>query len=169
MYGSAGYDPFAAAHPNCWLVWEPGAWRPPAKGGQTLSAPRAPTPPPSAGEALAVALMVRAGKPGQLTVGRERTCDIEINDATLSQLHLLLMQAGPLTWTVRDAGSRNGTWLDGAQLSPGEPRPLRDGQRIQAGQVVLSYYEPAGLFKRLQGLAGGAATPPPLSRPDAGA
>jgi hypothetical protein len=165
MYRGAGFSVFSAAHANCWIVWEPGAWKPPEKGGETLSAARLPTPPPPSGEALALALTVRPGKPPQLTLGRAPTCDIEINDATLSQLHLLLMQAGPVKWTVRDAGSRNGTWLDSVALAPGEPKPLCDGQRLQAGQVVLTYYEPKGLFARLQVMPGGMPTPPQLPQP----
>lgn len=161
MYRGAGFAAFSNAHPNCWIIWEPGAWKPPAKDSPTLTAIRLPTPPPPAGEALALALAVRPGKPPQLTLGRSPTCDIEINDATLSQVHLLFMQSGPSQWTVRDAGSKNGSWLDGAQLIPGEPKPLNNGGRIQTAQVVLTYYEPQGLFTRLQQQAGTGSTPAP--------
>lgn len=150
MHQAGDLTTFSAAHPHCWIVWEPGIWKPPAKGAaETALAIRVPTPPPPTGEALALALSVRPGKPGQVTVGRAPTCDIEINDATLSQLHLLFMETTG-RWTVRDAGSKNGTWLDGAQLRAGDPRSLADGTRIQAGQVCLTFYEPKGIFSRLR-------------------
>jgi len=165
MYRGAGFTVFSNAHPNSWIIWEPGAWKPPAKDAPTLSAMRLPTPPPPSGEALALALTVRTGRPPQLTLGRAPTCDIEINDATLSQVHLLFMQAGPAKWTVRDAGSKNGSWLDSVQLTPGEPKALTDGQRIQIAQVVLTYYEPPGLFARLQQQGSASATPAPRMMP----
>ena len=165
MYRGAGYTVFSNAHPNCWIIWEPGAWKPPAKDSPTLAAARVPTPPPPAGEALALALAVRPGKAPQLTLGRAPTCDIEINDATLSQVHLLFMQSAPAKWTVRDAGSKNGSWIDGVQLVPGQPKALGDGMRLQTAQVVLTYYEPPGLFARLQQQAGaGGATPIPRAQ-----
>jgi hypothetical protein len=161
MHRASSAQEFGAAHPYCWIVWETGVWKPPAKGGQTLATIGAPTPPPAAGEALALALNSRAGRPGQITLGRAASCDIEINDATLSQLHLLFMEAAPRVWTVRDAGSRNGSWVDRVPLAKGVPVPLASGARIQAAQVCLTYYDPSGLFDRLASVAR-TPTPPRL-------
>jgi hypothetical protein len=150
---------FLSAQPCCWLVWEPGVWRPPAKAGHTLTGFDIKTPPAAGGEALALALHCSPSRPGQITVGRAPTSDIEINDATLSQTHLLLMESAPGSWTVRDAGSKNGSWLDGIQLTPGVPCQLRSGARLQAAQVCLSFYEPRGLYQRLL-----AYTPTPIGQ-----
>lgn len=142
---------FFAAYPCCWLVWEPGVWKPPHKDGSTLAGIPIQTPAPSGvGEALALALIASAARPGQVTVGRGACCDLEINDATLSQTHLLLLEREPGTWTVRDAGSKNGSWLDDVPLIPGVPKPLRNGARVQAAQVCLSFYDPAGMLRRLE-------------------
>lgn len=149
MHRDSGAEAFAAAHPHCWIVWEPGAWKPPPKTGETMIAATGPTPPPAAGEALALGLQVRAGKAPQLTLGRDATCDLEINDATLSHVHLLFMEAAPRCWTVRDAGSRNGSWIDERPLAKGVPQPLSTGSRLRAGQVCLTYYDPPGLYSRL--------------------
>jgi hypothetical protein len=149
-FRGAGCEALRQGHPHDWLVWEPGAWKPPAKDGSTLAVIRIPTPSPSQGEALAIALVPRGPRGAQLTVGRGSANDIEINDATLSQLHLLLMQGDGGEWTVRDAGSKNGTWLDGVPLQPGVPLALRDGARIQAAHVCLTYYKPEGLYRRIE-------------------
>ncbi|MGC4122509.1 MAG: FHA domain-containing protein [Myxococcales bacterium] len=149
MHRAQTASEFAAARPNCWLVWEPGVWKPPTKDGETLATLSVPTPPPAVGEALALALSARSGQPGQITLGRAASCDIEINDATLSQLHLLFMEASPRVWTVRDAGSRNGSWVDQVPIAKGVPLQLKSGSRIQAAQVCLTYYDPAGLYDRL--------------------
>lgn len=159
MYRGASLADFQAAQPHCWVVWEPGAWKPPAKGGETVAALRVPTPPPPAGEALALPLAGRALQPGQFTLGRGPACDLVVNDATLSQVHLLFMQSLPGVWTVRDANSRNGSWLGSTELTAGKPEALADGDRIQAAQVALTFYEPAGLYQRLQGFR--AQTPVP--------
>jgi hypothetical protein len=149
-------EQFQAVHLHDWIVWEPGVWRPPRVDGTTMSAARLATPAPSDGEALSMALVPRKNTPGQLTLGRAPTNDLEINDATLSQLHLLFMEGERGHWTVRDAGSKNGSWLEGVQLRAGQPATLEDGARVQAAQVCLTYYRPAGLMRRLGtlGLAG---------------
>ncbi len=151
---------FARAYPYCWLVLERGAWR------ENTLAPAANRPEP-----LAVPLTggVRAG---QLTFGRGPGCDIVLGDASVSSTHLLFMEAARWNWTVRDAGSRNGTWFGDLQLTAGTPCVLRDGGTLRVGSVVLSYHTPEGFFARLQTVAARsqpAATPvappvPPLAQ-----
>lgn len=118
-------DIFVTANPWDWLVWEAGA--------------------------QALALAARDGSTAQVTVGRGKSCDLVINDGTLSSLHLVYMR-GPRGWTVRDAGSRNGSVFGGAKLEPGVPRLLRSGDRVEAGSVTLTLYEAAGLLERLRTL-----------------
>lgn len=149
----ATLDEFQAVHGHCWLVLEPGVFRPPSGDAAGGPVARLPTPAPSAGEALAVALTPRAANGGQITVGRSPSSDVEISDGTLSQLHLLLLEESPGCWTARDAGTKNGSWLDGARLLEGTPAPLADGARILAGQVCLTFYAPPGMLRRLQSLA----------------
>lgn len=148
MHRSSTPQEFLAAHPFCWLVWEPGTWKPPTQGSATLPVLVAPSSAPGLGEALAFCLVPRDG---QVTLGRSPDCAIEINDATLSSVHLLLMEAAPRSWTLRDAGSRNGSWLDGAPLPKGQPFVLRNLARIHAGQVCLTFYSAGALLDRLVG------------------
>lgn len=144
MYRGLDLEAFRRAHPDDWLLWEPGTWRPPS-ARTVIIPPSAPQVQPSAGEALAFSL---AAQP-QLTLGRGTTCDVVINDGTLSQMHLVLERADD-GWLVRDAGSRNGSWLDGVALGPGMERRLRAGARLKAGQVALTYYDPQHMHQRLQ-------------------
>ena len=53
-------------------------------------------------------------------------------------------------WTARDAGSSNGTRVDGARIG-GAPVPITPGARIEAGTVRLTFYDGASLFMRLRG------------------
>ncbi|MBI5549403.1 MAG: FHA domain-containing protein [Deltaproteobacteria bacterium] len=150
MHRGASFADFEAAHPHRWLVWEPGAWKPPSKTGETLTALCPSSPLPALGEALTLALRIRPGGSGQLSLGRAPGSDLEINDATLSSVHLVFMQTDAHRWTARDAHSRNGSWLNGTAMEPGSPHLLENGARIQAAQVCLTFYEPRGLFARLQ-------------------
>ncbi|MFN7134901.1 MAG: FHA domain-containing protein [Myxococcales bacterium] len=161
QYGGQPLSAFETAHPYSWLLWEPGAWTPPRKASDTmLLRPSTPLP-GGAGEALALGLVSKRGST-QITLGRGPDNDLPINDATLSTTHLVLM-ADERGWTVRDANSRNGTWLDGAQLVAGIPQRLAEASSIRAAQVGLTFYTPKGLFERMR-LSGAARVAAPTVR-----
>jgi len=150
---SAGADltSHTQRYPGDWLVWEPGHWHPPPKAGSTLSAGGPSLTPLPAGEALAIALEPTPGRPS-LTLGRGAENDIVIDDATLSRTHLVLSRAEGGGWTVGDAGSSNGSFLDGRRLEPGRPEPVVDGSRVKAGSVRLTFHDAGGLYLRLRGV-----------------
>ncbi len=71
-----------------------------------------------------------------------RSVDNELcyaDDVGLSRRHMLLERFGE-EWTVRDLGSKNGTFVNGERLS--QPHRLRPGDRIVASRVCLTF-EPA--------------------------
>ncbi|MCL2179003.1 MAG: FHA domain-containing protein [Proteobacteria bacterium] len=141
-------------HQGCWLVWEPGSWR--LGGAKTLPLENtiAPgnaivvSPTASTEDALALALQLRAGQ-RQLTLGRGDHCDIIINEATLSQLHLVFM-CTEKHWTVRDAASKNGSFVNKHPLVPGRPCFLQGGDVLTAGKALFTFLEPSGMHQRLQ-------------------
>jgi pSer/pThr/pTyr-binding forkhead associated (FHA) protein len=98
---------------------------------------------------MALAL-ARDGRRPYVTLGRGAENELVIDDATLSRVHLVLMRAADGTWTVRDAGSSNGSRLEGQRLEPGKPLPLPPGSRLEAGGVRLTFHDPADLLRRLQ-------------------
>ncbi len=81
----------------------------------------------------------------KLIVGREDPKrevhpDIQINDQTmtLGRQHARIMnQQG--TWTLEDLSSRNKTRLNGAILTPYEPRPLKDGDILHFGRIEARF------------------------------
>lgn len=150
-YASLGLAALTSELPFQWLVWEPGAWAVPRDAKQTTVLTRANSEQPGGlGEALVMALAPARTGTGQLTFGRSENCALHINDATLSQLHLVFMREAGGDWTVRDAGSTNGSWVNEVRLVRGEPVTLVSGARLQAGGVHLSYYSGPDLFSRLQ-------------------
>ncbi len=72
-------------------------------------------------------------------------CDVVIVHPTVSRLHLTI------TWELTggrhvatDAGSKNGTWIDGARVT-GAARVLADGAVLRLGDVVVVYEEGTSL------------------------
>jgi pSer/pThr/pTyr-binding forkhead associated (FHA) protein len=140
---------FVAEHPGEWLVWEAGPWRPPAARRETMAAGPG-TRLLAAGESLAIALASRSGAP-EVRLGRGPENDLVVDDGTLSRAHLIFYRDPAGLWTVRDAGSRNGTLLEGEPLGA-TPVALSSGARLEAGAVRLTFYDAGALYLRLKGV-----------------
>jgi hypothetical protein len=78
-----------------------------------------------------------------ITVGREITNDIVINDQQVSRRHLRFTrnpQDGPTSFTVEDLGSSNGTFINEERLS-GASHKLKNGDVIQLGETINLIYQ----------------------------
>lgn len=148
-YQGADLKTFLRDRPEDWLVWEAGPWRPPAARHETMLAGPG-TRLLAAGESLAIALVSKDGGP-TVRLGRASENDLVVDDGTLSRQHLLLHRDPAGIWRLQDAGSSNGSTLDGRKLS-GEPVPIEPGARIEAGAVRLTFYDAGALFMRLRGI-----------------
>jgi hypothetical protein len=73
-------------------------------------------------------------------VGRRWFAAHGVKDRELSSRHVQLSMRDGRPW-LADAGSRNGTWVDGRRLAAGEPVPLRDGTVVRVGGVLFVYRE----------------------------
>jgi HD-GYP domain-containing protein (c-di-GMP phosphodiesterase class II) len=70
-----------------------------------------------------------------LRAGRLATLEIVLDDSSVSRRHAELRHT-PGGWRVRDLGSTNGTYLNGARLGAGE-WPLRAHDIVRCGNVTL--------------------------------
>jgi predicted component of type VI protein secretion system len=78
---------------------------------------------------------------GAITVGRERTAGVYLDDKTLSREHTkFYVENGKLF--VRDLESRNGTFLNGQQIK--NTQPLKAGDRIKVGTAMFTVLPEAG-------------------------
>jgi len=59
-------------------------------------------------------------------MGRHSACDVRVEAPRVSAEHASVHWVGG-RWELRDLGSRNGTFLEGRRLSPGERVPLDEG------------------------------------------
>jgi len=65
-------------------------------------------------------------------VGRAATCAIRLTSPSVSGEHAIFLWRED-GWHVRDLGSRNGTWIDGARLAPGTRRAIDVGTTVHLG------------------------------------
>lgn len=73
-----------------------------------------------------------------VTLGRDITNDIVINDPEVSRHHMRLTR-GAGGFTIEDLGSTNGTFINGQRLTGA--RPLRAGDMVGLGETVTLAYE----------------------------
>jgi pSer/pThr/pTyr-binding forkhead associated (FHA) protein/outer membrane protein assembly factor BamD (BamD/ComL family) len=71
---------------------------------------------------------------GETFIGRKDDCDIYFPDTSLSKRHARLVRRGG-SLTAEDAGSKNGTLVNGELLKG--PRRLQDGDELQCGKLVF--------------------------------
>lgn len=73
----------------------------------------------------------------RLTVGRDPSCDIVLDDPTVSREHAALIRRGD-AWWVLDLGSTNGTRVQGVRAAE---QPVSNGAEIAFGEAVLTFEE----------------------------
>lgn len=79
-------------------------------------------------------------KNDDITLGRDITNQIVINDPEVSRHHLRLKRAGD-GWSLEDLGSTNGTFINGQRISG--QKTLQNGDLIGLGETVTLGYERA--------------------------
>jgi hypothetical protein len=95
---------------------------------------------------------------GIITLGRDITNDIVINDPEVSRHHCRLTQGGG-GFTIEDLGSTNGTFINGQRLTGA--RPLSHGDMVGLGETVTLAYESAAAGAPASAGPGVAATTMP--------
>jgi hypothetical protein len=94
--------------------------------------------------------------PMGVTIGRLATNDIVLDDASVSRFHAFLQQdAKTQRWTLTDAGSDNGTAVDGKRLAPKAGQELPADARVSFGDATLIFMTPAGLARYVERKATG--------------
>ncbi len=72
---------------------------------------------------------------GRATVGRLPSCEVLLDDPTVSREHAAFVRRGQ-SWWVLDLGSTNGTRVNGVDAAE---HPLSDGDEIEFGEVTVLY------------------------------
>jgi hypothetical protein len=85
-----------------------------------------------------------------LSVGRSLKSDVILLDPTVSGTHAWLACSAGQAWTVRDAGSRNGTFTNDLRLASGESAWIQPMDRLKFGAVSACLCPPAVLRRVLR-------------------
>ncbi len=102
-----------------------GAWKGPALDGPTLAVR-------SGGPAGSVFALDRE----TVTIGREPSADVFLDDVTVSRNHAVITM-GPSGAALRDLGSLNGTYVNRRRIERDEV--LEDGDELQIGKFRLTF------------------------------
>lgn len=98
----------------------------------------------------------------QLSIGRDSTNDIVINDAEISRRHArLTFQGGK--YVLEDLGSTNGTFVNGQRLAG--PRVLKAGEVVSFGEQIILVFEVTNVDAGATVVSPRAAAVPSISRP----
>ncbi len=83
--------------------------------------------------------LVEEGTP--YVLGRGAHCALPLADPDVSREHLRVERRGVLVW-LRDAGTKNGTWLGEASAPANEEVAWRPPTMVRVGRTVLALFEP---------------------------
>jgi len=98
----------------------------------------------------------------QMTIGRDSTNEITINDAEISRRHArLTFQGGK--YVLEDLGSTNGTFVNGQRLAG--PRVLKTGEVVSFGEQIVLVFEVSSVDQGATIVSPRAAAVPSVSRP----
>jgi pSer/pThr/pTyr-binding forkhead associated (FHA) protein len=92
---------------------------------------------------------------GQYSVGRDSGSAIRLDDDGVSRNHAVVVRAAN-TVTVEDAGSTNGTWVNGSRIT--SARVLEPGDRVGIGAATLQFQGGSGTYSPSSGSAQRPAT-----------
>ena len=117
---------------------------PPGRSARPMLHPAMPSPSARGG---IVDLIVNAGPqsgrrvsllPGRYVLGRDSTCDVMLDDPSLSRRHLRL-EVGSETVEIGDLDSRNGSAVEGRTLVGDVRLTPDDGSQIEIGRTVIMF------------------------------
>ncbi len=100
---------------------------------------------PATGQVLVLSLVKQDARANAfalgITVGRVVTNDVVMDDPSISRFHAYLQhderKGG---WSVTDADSQNGVWVNGTKTVGHQP--VADGAKVKFGDVVTWFLEP---------------------------
>ena len=98
----------------------------------------------------------------QMTIGRDSTNEITINDAEISRRHARLTFQGG-TYVLADLGSTNGTFVNGQRLAG--PRVLKAGEVVSFGEQIVLVFEVSTNDPGATMVSPRAAAVPSVARP----
>jgi hypothetical protein len=89
------------------------------------------------------------GEAGRVTVGRAEGCDIQLPFAGISRLHAVVNMDPHRRFFISDAGSKNGTLLNGDALDSHKLYLLPDDALVMFAEIEVTFLLPETFFSEL--------------------
>jgi hypothetical protein len=126
--------------------------RPMFQGGLATSGSNPPAQLSPRPAKLAVAIhKITDAFPDMVTVGRTANNDVVLPDISISKFHAFFRLSGRERAHLVDAGSKNGTWLNGVRLPPrGEPALIQVGDALRFGTLEVVLMDARGCWHALR-------------------
>lgn len=93
--------------------------------------------------------------PDRIGVGRAPNVDVRIALSQISKYHAYFSKNADGTWSLTDAGSRNGTSVRGTKLGDRMPTPITDASDIAIGPYRFTFHTADGFIDLVKRRAGG--------------
>lgn len=147
-----GKDAFREAYGDAFLMFDSGSVRGRGAMAATTLEPR---PDDAGDEATAPTsfevMPVRSRTGGStVRVGRIDDCDLIISDQSVSSVHAIFERGDTGGLTLRDNGSKNGTFVDERLVAApgrGEPHPLRARHSLRFGSLSAVFLDLDGFHE----------------------
>lgn len=104
---------------------------------------------PHPGEWRVILIAKKLGNPfkERVSVGRAPNCDIVLRVPFVSKLQAHFTSSDDGVVALVDAGSSNGTYVEGEELSRGVPRALASGMSVRFGALAFFYLGPEDAWR----------------------
>ena len=76
---------------------------------------------------------------GEVSLGKEKGCDVQITDPGVSRRHAKISPRGP-GFVIEDTGSANGTFVNFARKRAGDAAPIKHGDVLFIGRTVAKFF-----------------------------
>ncbi|NEQ48912.1 MAG: FHA domain-containing protein [Leptolyngbya sp. SIO3F4] len=73
-------------------------------------------------------------------LGQSMTCALPMRNATVAPCHAVIRHTPETGFFIADVGSQTGTYLNRRRLAPQKRKPLRDGDMIELGNLVVEFF-----------------------------
>ena len=104
------------------------------------------------GDSFVAGELVSRDSENIITIGLSSTCDVVIDDQSLSKQHAWFERTTNGTWRVWDNDSLAGTQVNDAPIKSGEPKLVGNGDKITFGYVEVTFLTPEAFHRLLRGL-----------------
>jgi pSer/pThr/pTyr-binding forkhead associated (FHA) protein len=90
--------------------------------------------------------------PRFIWIGREPVCDVWLPVQGISKLHAQFTRPNESSCQLIDAGSKNGTFVNGKRLERNVPAALANLDLLQFGPLEVTFYTPEGFWEKVRHL-----------------